>query len=583
MARPPKDKIRQRRTGHPTRTRAPGRTSPAERQALPVGRRVPTSDDLEVSTYLEIAREREGEEPVPPPEAPTPPEAIAILDFGSQYSMLIARRVRECRVYCELVPHDAPWEQVARLGPRGFILSGGPASVYEEGAPTAPAYVFESGLPVLGICYGMQLLAYQLGGRVAPGQRREYGPAMIYQADRSAPIFEGLPSPMPVWMSHGDLIAEMPPGFHALAHSENSPIAVMGNGAGLLGLQFHPEVVHTPQGKRILENFLYNVCGCRGDWTPSSFVSESVRRIREQVGSGRVICALSGGVDSAVTAALVHRAVGEQLTCIFVDNGLLRREEPERVIATFRRHLKMNLVHADATARFLGALAGVIDPEEKRRRIGETFIRVFEKEAERLGRVDFIAQGTTYPDVIESASSGSSAAAKIKTHHNVGGLPAHMTFTLIEPLRFLFKDEVRQVGVEVGLPEEMVFRHPFPGPGLAIRIIGEVTPEKLEILRSADWVVMDEIKHAQLYRDLWQAFAVLTDSRSVGVMGDFRTYGYVVALRVVTADDAMTADWARLPYEVLARISNRIVNEVPGVNRVVYDITSKPPGTIEWE
>jgi len=583
MARTPKNTNRQRRTGHPTRTRAPGRTSPAEGQALPVGRRVPTSDDLEVSTYLEIAREREGEEPVPPPETPTPPEAIAILDFGSQYSMLIARRVRECRVYCELVPHDAPWEQVARLGPRGFILSGGPASVYEEGAPTAPAYVFESGLPVLGICYGMQLLAYQLGGRVAPGQRREYGPAMIYQADRSAPIFEGLPSPMPVWMSHGDLIAEMPPGFHALAHSENSPIAVMGNGAGLLGLQFHPEVVHTPQGKRILENFLYNVCGCRGDWTPSSFVSESVRRIREQVGSGRVICALSGGVDSAVTAALVHRAVGEQLTCIFVDNGLLRREEPERVIATFRRHLKMNLVHSDATARFLGALAGVIDPEEKRRRIGETFIRVFEKEAERLGRVDFIAQGTTYPDVIESASSGSSAAAKIKTHHNVGGLPAHMTFTLIEPLRFLFKDEVRQVGVEVGLPEEMVFRHPFPGPGLAIRIIGEVTPEKLEILRSADWVVMDEIKHAQLYRDLWQAFAVLTDSRSVGVMGDFRTYGYVVALRVVTADDAMTADWARLPYEVLARISNRIVNEVPGVNRVVYDITSKPPGTIEWE
>jgi GMP synthase (glutamine-hydrolysing) len=562
---------------------APGRTPPAERQPLPVGRRVPTSDDLEVSTYLEIARVREGEEPVPPPEAPTPPEAIAILDFGSQYSMLIARRVRECRVYCELVPHDAPWEQVARLRPWGFILSGGPACVYEEGAPMAPAYVFESGLPVLGICYGMQLLAHQLGGRVAPGQRREYGPAMIYQADRGAPLFEGLPSPMPVWMSHGDVIAEVPPGFQALAHSENSPIAVMGNGAGLLGLQFHPEVVHTPQGKRILENFLYNVCGCRGDWTPSSFVVESVRRIREQVGSGRVICALSGGVDSAVTAALVHRAVGDQLTCIFVNNGLLRREEPERVIATFRRHLKMNLVHAEATARFLDALAGVTDPEEKRRRIGETFIRVFEEEAERLGRVDFIAQGTTYPDVIESASSGSSAAAKIKTHHNVGGLPAHMTFTLIEPLRFLFKDEVRQVGLELALPEEMVFRHPFPGPGLAIRIIGEVTPEKLEILRAADWVVMDEIKRAQLYRDLWQAFAVLTDSRSVGVMGDFRTYGYVVALRVVTADDAMTADWARLPYEVLARISNRIVNEVPGVNRVAYDITSKPPGTIEWE
>jgi GMP synthase (glutamine-hydrolysing) len=565
------------------RQRTAKRTASSHDRALPVGRRVPTSDDLEVSTYLEIARGKEGEGPVPPPEAPAPPEAVAVIDFGSQYSMLIARRVRECHVFSELVPHDAPWEQVARLQPRGFILSGGPASVYEEGAPMAPTYVFESGLPVLGICYGMQLLAHQLGGRVAPGQRREYGPAMIYQADRSAPIFEGLPSPMPVWMSHGDIIAEMPPAFRALAHSENSPIAVMGNGAGLLGLQFHPEVVHTPQGKRILENFLYNICGCRGDWTPSNFVADSVQRIRQEVGSGRVICALSGGVDSAVTAALVHRAVGDQLTCIFVNNGLLRREEAERVIATFRRHLKMNLVHADATARFLDALAGVTDPEEKRRRIGETFIRVFEEEAERLGRVDFIAQGTTYPDVIESASSGSSAAAKIKTHHNVGGLPAHMTFTLIEPLRFLFKDEVRQAGLELGLPEEMVFRHPFPGPGLAIRIIGEVTPEKLETLRSADWVVMDEIKGAQLYRDLWQAFAVLTDSRSVGVMGDFRTYGHVVALRVVTADDAMTADWARLPYEVLARISNRIVNEVPGVNRVVYDITSKPPGTIEWE
>jgi GMP synthase (glutamine-hydrolysing) len=453
----------------------------------------------------------------------------------------------------------------------------------DDGAPTAPAYVFESGLPVLGICYGMQLLAHQLGGRVAPGQRREYGPAMIYQADRDAPIFEGLPSPMPVWMSHGDAIAEMPPGFRALAHSENSPVAAMGNDAGLLGLQFHPEVVHTPQGKRVLENFLHNVCGCRGDWTPSGFVAESVGRIRQEVGSGRVICALSGGVDSAVTAALVHRAVGDQLTCIFVNNGLLRREEAERVIATFRRHLKMNLVHADATARFLEELAGVTDPEEKRRRIGETFIGVFEDEAKRLGRVDFIAQGTTYPDVIESASSGSSAAAKIKTHHNVGGLPAHMTFALIEPLRFLFKDEVRQVGLEVGLPEEMVYRHPFPGPGLAIRIIGDVTREKLETLRAADWIVMDEIKAAHLYRDLWQAFAVLTDSRSVGVMGDFRTYGHVVALRVVTADDAMTADWARLPYEVLSRISNRIVNEVPGINRVVYDITSKPPGTIEWE
>jgi len=586
MPRTPPRSARRRPARRPRTGASPGPSGgarPAARHALPASRRVPTSDDLEVSTYLEIARGREGEEPAPPLETPAPPEAVAVVDFGSQYSMLIARRVRECRVYCELIPYDAPWEQVARLRPRGFILSGGPASVCDDGAPMAPTYVFESGLPVLGICYGMQLLAHQLGGRVAPGQRREYGPAMIYQADRSAPIFEGLPSPMPVWMSHGDVIAEMPPGFRALAHSENSPVAAMGNDAGLLGLQFHPEVVHTPQGRRVLENFLYNVCGCSGDWTPSSFVSESVRRIRQEVGSGRVICALSGGVDSAVTAALVHRAVGDQLTCIFVNNGLLRREEAERVIATFRRHLKMNLVYTDATARFLEELAGVTDPEEKRRRIGETFIGVFEEEAQQLGQVDFIAQGTTYPDVIESASSGSSAAAKIKTHHNVGGLPTDMTLALVEPLRFLFKDEVRQVGLELGLPDEMVYRHPFPGPGLAIRIIGEVTPEKLETLRSADWVVMDEIKAAQLYRDLWQAFAVLTDSRSVGVMGDFRTYGYVVALRVVTADDAMTADWARLPYEVLSRISNRIVNEVPGVNRVVYDITSKPPGTIEWE
>ena len=574
MARTPRDATRRR----PAR-----RTASSHDRALPVGRRVPTSDDLEVSTYLEIARGKEGEGPVPPPETPSPPETVAVLDFGSQYSMLIARRVRECHVYCELVSPDAPWDQVARLRPRGFILSGGPASVYEEGAPMAPAYVFESGLPVLGICYGMQLLAYQLGGRVAPGQRREYGPAMIHQADRSAAIFDGLPSPMPVWMSHGDVIAEVPPGFRALAHSENSPIAVMGNGAGLLGIQFHPEVVHTPQGKRVLENFLHNVCGCRGDWTPSNFVTDSVHRIRQEVGSGRVICALSGGVDSAVTAALVHRAIGDQLTCIFVNNGLLRREEPERVIATFRRHLKMNLVHADATGRFLDALAGVTDPEEKRRRIGETFIRVFEEEAERLGRVDFIAQGTTYPDVIESASSGSTAAVKIKTHHNVGGLPAQMTFTLIEPLRFLFKDEVRQVGLEVGLPEEMVYRHPFPGPGLAIRIIGEVTREKLDVLRACDWIVMNEVKKAEMYRDLWQAFAILTDTKSVGVMGDYRTYGWVVAVRAVTAEDAMTADWARLPYDLLARIAGRIVNEVPAVNRVVYDITSKPPGTIEWE
>jgi GMP synthase (glutamine-hydrolysing) len=548
--------------------------------------RVTTSDDIEVSTYLEIAREREGGRPAPAePTAPAQPETVVVLDFGSQYSMLIARRVRECKVYCELLPWDAPRERVERLQPRGFILSGGPASVYEEGAPLAPSYVFESGLPVLGICYGMQLLAHQLGGRVAPAAEREYGHAVIHLAPDSGALFEGMPSAVPVWMSHGDRVVELPAGFRALAHSDSSPIAVMGDDRGVFGIQFHPEVVHTPAGKQLLENFLYRVCGCRGDWTAGNFIADSILRIRDQVGDGRVICALSGGVDSAVTAALVHKAVGNQLTCIFVNNGLLRRDEPERVQDTFHRHLKMNLVYVDAGDRFLERLSGVTDPEEKRRIVGETFIRVFEEEADKLGRVDFIAQGTTYPDVIESgpSSSGANAAAKIKTHHNVGGLPKEMTFKLIEPLRYLFKDEVRQVGLALGLPEEMVFRQPFPGPGLAIRIIGEVTREKLEILRACDWIVMNEVKKAAIYRELWQAFAILTDTRSVGVMGDYRTYGYVVAIRAVTAEDAMTADWARLPYDLLARIANRIVNEVPAVNRVVYDVTSKPPGTIEWE
>jgi GMP synthase (glutamine-hydrolysing) len=551
----------------------------------PSGHRVPTSDDIEVSTYLEIAREKSGERPTLSAEPPAAgPETVLVLDFGSQYSMLIARRIRECHVYCEIVPYNAPWTAVAHLNVKGFVLSGGPASVYAEGAPLAPSYIFEKGLPVLGICYGMQLLAHQLGGRVSPGDKHEYGHTVIHQAEPTE-LFSDLPPAIPVWMSHGDQITQMPSGFRSLAYSDNAPVAVMGNDHGMLGLQFHPEVVHTPQGKQIIENFLYRVCGCRGDWTPANFVSESIDRIREQVGTGHVICALSGGVDSAVAATLVHRAVGDQLTCIFVNNGLLRREEPERVLDTFRRNLKMNLIYVDATERFLAALADVTDPETKRHRVGEEFIRVFEEEAGKLGRVDFMVQGTTYPDVIESASSptGDGAAAKIKTHHNVGGLPSEMKLGLIEPLRYLFKDEVRQVGLAVGLPEEMVFRQPFPGPGLSIRIIGEVTPEKLETLRACDWVVMNEIKKAKLYRDLWQSFAVLTDSRSVGVMGDFRTYGHVVALRLVTAEDAMTADWARLPYDLLARISSRIVNEVPGVNRVVYDITSKPPGTIEWE
>ena len=545
--------------------------------------RVATSDDLEVSAYLEIAREKGGQEPQTLPDPRVQRESILVVDFGSQYSRLIARRVRESKVYCEIIPHDASWESVAPLNPRGIILSGGPASVYEPLAPLAPPWVYEVKLPVLGICYGMQAMVHQLGGKVQLGVKREYGHAVLHQNTFDTPLFHGLPASMPVWMSHGDQIAEAPPGFTALAYTDNSPIAVIGNDKGMLGIQFHPEVVHTPQGKTLLENFLYLTCGCQGTWTPGNFMNDATARVRDQVGDGKVICALSGGVDSAVAATLVHRAVGEQLTCIFVNNGLMRREEPERVLNTFEKHLKVNLVYADASTSFLEALMGVVDPEQKRRRVGAQFIRVFEAEATRLGKVDFLAQGTLYPDVIESKTSESKVSAKIKTHHNVGGLPPEMKLTLVEPLRYLFKDEVRQVGLELGLPEEMVYRQPFPGPGLAIRITGEVTPEKLEVLRAADWVVMDEIKANDLYRELWQSFAVLTDTHTVGVMGDFRTYGYVIAVRAVTSDDAMTADWARLPYDVLARISNRIANEVPGVNRVVYDITSKPPGTIEWE
>jgi GMP synthase (glutamine-hydrolysing) len=547
--------------------------------------RVATTDDIEVSTYLEIAKEMAGQQPAATEAAVSGAEreAIIVLDFGSQYNLLIARRVRESHVYCELLPHDTPWEKIVPLNPKGFILSGGPSSVYEPGAPLAPSYVYESGLPVLGICYGMQAITNQLGGQVTPGTKREYGHAILHVSQPDVPLFDGLPESLTVWMSHGDKIEQMPQGFSALAYTENSPYAVIGNGKGIYGLQFHPEVAHTPEGRTMLHNFVYRVCGCKGNWTMGNFVNESLARIKEQVGEGRVISALSGGVDSSVVATLIHRAIGDQLTCIFVNNGLLRREEVERTLKVFKDNMGMNIIYVDATDRFLDRLKGVTDPEQKRKIIGEEFIHVFEEEAAKIGKVDFLAQGTLYPDVIESVSAVSTASAKIKSHHNVGGLPARMTLKLLEPLRHLFKDEVRQVGQQLGLTEDMVWRQPFPGPGLAIRCIGEVTREKLEILRSADYILMNEIKKAKYYRQLWQSFCVLTEVRSVGVMGDFRTYGYLAAVRAVTSDDAMTADWARLPYDLLARISNRIVNEVDGVNRVVYDITSKPPSTIEWE
>jgi GMP synthase (glutamine-hydrolysing) len=561
---------------------APERGRTVHGEAANAGHRVLAPDDAEVEAYLEQALH------APPPlraeaHAAEQPDTVAVLDFGSQFAQLIARRVRELNVYSELLPHDTTMAELERRGVKAVILSGGPASVYDEGAPKADPALWSGRIPVLGICYGLQLMALDLGGEVVPSAKREYGPATVSLTETDG-LFAGLSGEQPVWMSHGDSIVRPPEGFRATAQTDSTPYAGLADpGRNLYGIQFHPEVVHTPIGRDVLRNFVVEIAGVRPNWTAANLVETTVAEIRERVGEGHVICALSGGVDSAVAATLVHRAIGDQLTCIYVDHGLMRKRESELLRVTFERDLGMNLVMVDARERFLRRLTGVEDPEEKRRIIGDEFIRVFEEEAAKLGQIDFLTQGTLYPDVIESTTAETKTAQKIKTHHNVGGLPADLRFQLIEPLRYLFKDEVRRVGTELGLPEPMVQRQPFPGPGLAIRIIGEVTAARLDTLRDADWIVIDEIKAAGLYRSLWQSFAILTPVRSVGVMGDGRTYANVVAIRAVTSDDGMTADWARLPYEVLAKISSRIVNEVPGVNRVVYDISSKPPATIEWE
>jgi GMP synthase (glutamine-hydrolysing) len=518
--------------------------------------------------------------------APTVEQEIVVLDYGGQYSQLIARRVRDCGVFSELLPHHVPIEQVAARKPRGIILSGGPASVYAEGAPALDMGLLELGIPVMGICYGMQLLVHTLGGRVEQAEVGEFGRSEL-QVTEPGVLMKGLPREQTCWMSHRDTVYEPPPGFTALASSTGSPVAAVQDTAReIYGIQFHPEVVHTPYGQQILESFLTEVCGCEPNWSAASIVEEQVRRIREQVGDGNVICGLSGGVDSSVAALLVHRAIGDQLTCVFVDHGLMRKDEGEQVVKTFRDTFKVPLVAVDAETRFLEKLKGVTEPEAKRKAIGAEFIRVFEEEASKLAgdgeEARFLVQGTLYSDVIESG--GGTGAATIKSHHNVGGLPDDLQFDLVEPLRALFKDEVRAVGAELGLPERLVWRQPFPGPGLAIRVVGgEATRERLDVLREADHILQEEIRKAGLYRELWQSFCVLPDVRTVGVQGDERTYGYVVVVRAVTSDDAMTADWARLPYDLLETIASRMINELREVNRVVLDITSKPPGTIEWE
>ena len=524
------------------------------------------------------------------PAGPAVASRIVILDFGSQYTQVIARRVRECQVYSQIVRCDLPAKQIAALKPLGIILSGGPASVYGKGAPQPDRAIFDLGVPILGICYGMQLMGHHLGGKVEHSARREYGSGMLHVKERACPLFAGLPAAMDIWNSHGDKLTKLPRGFRTVATTDNSPFAAIEQPKKkFYGLQFHPEVVHTPRGKELIANFLYEICGCKMDWTMGSFIDHICAQIRQQVGKDHVLLGLSGGVDSSVAAALLHKAIGDQLTCVFVDNGLLRSNEAEAVQRLFgdNFHIKLKTVHA--AARFLGRLKGVTSPERKRKIIGNEFVRVFDDAVKSLTkagtktRFKFLAQGTLYPDVIESVAIAGNPAALIKSHHNVGGLPKNMKFQLVEPLRELFKDEVREVGAQLGLPKEVTLRQPFPGPGLAVRILGEITRERLRILRDADAIVVSEMKASEWYYRVWQSFAVLLPVKSVGVMGDERTYENTIALRIVESQDGMTADWVRLPYELLAKISTRIINEVKGVNRVCYDISSKPPATIEWE